>query len=280
MPMRSGVQAHCAIIAGLAIGQAFASVPASGRAFSDKSWRVPVSNREHIQVLIERPTTPEVRAVLLPLPGDDGRLKFSPAGKIERLRSSFLVRTRRDFHLAGYVTALMDAPSDRQESPGLLAGYRASKVHATRDIGTVLATLKSTFAAPVFVIGNSRGAVSAANAARRAGQTFAGVALTSSITVPNRRGATLGSVMLEKVTIPTLFVHHTSDNCALTPLHGARASFERMQAAGAQVRWTTVTGGPTSMAPCKGQSHHGFWGTEGQAVGHIKTWVEKVLKAR
>ncbi|MEM8971432.1 MAG: hypothetical protein AAGD43_05120 [Pseudomonadota bacterium] len=243
-------------------------------------WRVALPEGEHIQVLVERPDKGPVRAALVLLPGGDGRLKLDPTGRIGRMRNNFLVRTRPDFHRAGYVTALVDAPSDRQRKPGLLAGYRASKVHAARDIGTILLNLKTTFGVPVFVIGTSRGAVSAANAARRSGQKFAGVALTASITVPNRRGASLRSVMLEKISTPTLFVHHASDSCSVTPLHGARASFERMQDAGVPVRWSTVTGGHSNIAPCKGKSHHGFWGVEGQAVGHLKTWIEKVISTQ
>ncbi|MEM9355359.1 MAG: hypothetical protein AAGB04_04030 [Pseudomonadota bacterium] len=243
-------------------------------------WRVALPDGKHIQVLVERPSNGLLRAALVLLPGGDGRLKLNTAGQIGRMRNNFLVRTRHDFHRAGYLTALVDAPSDRQRKPGLLAGYRASKVHAVRDIGTVLLSLKTTFGVPVFVIGTSRGVVSAANAARRSGQTFSGVALTASITVPNRKGASLRSVMLEKIGTPTLFVHHASDGCSVTPLHGARASFERMQSAGLPVRWATVTGGRANIAPCKGKSHHGFWGVEGQAIGHLKTWIEKVIAAK
>ncbi len=240
-------------------------------------WRVALPDGKHIQVLVGRPSKGPIRAALVLLPGGDGRLKLNTAGQIGRMRNNFLVRTRQDFHQAGYVTALVDAPSDRQKKPGLLAGYRASKVHAVRDIGTVLLNLKTTFGVPVFIIGTSRGVVSAANAARRSGQPFAGVALTASITVPNRKGASLRSVMLEKINSPTLFVHHASDSCSVTPLHGARASFERMQDAGVAVRWSTVTGGRSNIAPCKGKSHHGFWGVERQAVGHLKTWIEKTI---
>ena len=268
-----------AVIASVALSQLSLSSLAAGGTPEDQLRRVTLPNGKYIRVLTERPSKRPIRAVLILLPGGDGRLKLKPNGRIGRLRNNFLVRSRSNFHDAGYATALVDAPSDRQKKPGLLAGYRSSKIHAVRDIGTVLEALNATFGVPVFIVGTSRGSVSAANAARRAGQEFAGVALTASITVPNRKGATLRSVMLSKISAPTLFVHHASDKCAVTPLHGARSSFEIMQNAGAQARWTTVTGGRTSFAPCKGKSHHGFWGSERQAVGHIKNWIEQVLSA-
>lgn len=277
--MSTGRVVRDSVVIGLVLPLTVLVSPLAAQPTSSKLWQVALPNGKHIHVMVERPAEGRIRAAIVLLPGGDGRLKLDPTGKINRLRNNFLVRSRQDLHLAGLVTALVDAPSDRQSKPGLLAGYRASKIHAARDIGTVVAKLKTTFKVPVFLVGNSRGAVSAANAARRSGQTIKGLALTASVTVPNRKGATLRSAMLDKVRLPTLFVHHASDRCAVSPLHGARKSFEVMQDAGASVRWTTVTGGRTGIVPCTGQSHHGFWGAEGQAIGHLIKWIEKLLDA-
>ena len=277
--MSTGEMLRNTVVVGLVLVQMTFAATAVAQPPSSQPWRVALPNGKHIHVLVERPAEGRIRAAIILLPGGDGRLKLDLAGQINRLRNNFLVRTRQDLHLEGFVTALVDAPSDRQGNPGLLAGYRASKIHAARDLGTVAASLKTTFGVPVFVVGNSRGAVSAANAARRSGQKLAGLALTASVTVPNRKGATLRSVMLDKIRLPTLFVHHASDRCSVSPLHGARESFEVMQEVGVSVRWTTVIGGRTGIASCTGKSHHGFWGAEGQAIGHLTKWIDKLLAA-
>ena len=149
-----------------------------------------------------------------------------------------------------------------------------------RDIGKVTAHLRRMFHAPVFVVGISRGAVSAANAARRLGPRLAGAALLASLTQPNRKGASINTVQLDKIVVPTLFVHHASDRCHVTPLHGARMSFEVMRRAKAPVRWVIVTGGVDGSRVCKGKSHHGFWRAERKAIGHVTTWLDAVLSER
>jgi pimeloyl-ACP methyl ester carboxylesterase len=242
-----------------------------------KVWRVALEGGATIQVLVGRPESMPPRAILVLLPGGDGLLEFDLTGAPTKKRGNFLVRSRAILQDAGFVTALVDAPSDRQKIPGLLAGYRATKQHAVRDLGTVITRLKAVFQAPVIVIGTSRGTVSAVNAARRIGDQLAGVALAAAITQPNPRGATINALTLETITVPTLFVHHVDDQCPVSPAHGARMAFEAMQKASVQVRWATVSGGVEGKNVCSGSSHHGFWQAEGQALGHIKTWLNKIL---
>lgn len=125
------IRPNAITVVGLACSlTALAAIPA----LSAQPWRIALANGQHIDVLVERPSQAPPRAAVVLLPGGDGRLKLDGAGGINRLRNNFLVRTRTDFHDAGYVTALVDAPSDRQKKPGLLAGYRVSKVHAVRNI--------------------------------------------------------------------------------------------------------------------------------------------------
>ncbi len=245
---------------------------------NEQIWRIPLGDRTTIDALIGRPdTNTPARAAIILVPGGDGRLQLHLTGTPSRLQGDFLVRTRRKLRQHGYITALLDAPSDRQNKPGLLAGYRATQRHAVRNIGAVIDRLVASFKVPVIVIGTSRGTVSAVNAARRLHSKIAGVGLTASITQPNRRGATIHAIKLATITVPTLFVHHVDDRCAVTPLHGARAAFEAMQAADRHVRWGMVSGGLDGARPCSGKSFHGFWQSEGQAIGHIRTWLGKVL---
>ncbi len=240
-------------------------------------WRMALASGVSIQIIVSAPQKKAPRATLVLLPGGDGRLKMGLSGKPTRLRGNFLVRSQKALRKFGFATALLDAPSDRQKKPGLLAGYRATNQHAVRDIGPVVEHLKAIFKAPVFLVGTSRGTVSAVNAARRIGDKLAGVALMAAITQPNRYGATVNAINLGAIAIPTLFVHHVDDHCAVTPAHGARIGFEVMQKAGARVRWATVSGGRDGVHTCSGRSYHGFWKAEGQALGHLNTWISKIL---
>ena len=248
---------------------------------AERLWRVPLGHDgAYVQVLIGSSKTARARAVLLLLPGGDGRIALDFTGRPTRLPNDFVVRTRRTWHKAGYLTALMDAPSDRQKPPGLLAGYRATKQHAMREIEKTVALLTSTFRVPVFVLGTGRGTVSAANAAQRLRGKLAGTALVAAISRPNQRGASLRAVGLEAITTPTLFVHHVNDRCRMTPAHAARTAFEAMHRAGLAVRWATVSGGRRGLEPCSGKSHHGLWKAEGQALGHLRSWLRRHLKGQ
>lgn len=243
----------------------------------EQEWTIALQGDVSIRVLVGHPHKKAPRGVVVLFAGGDGRLQLDGRGHPARMRNNFLVRVRPLLQQAGFITALVDAPSDRQRRPGLLSGYRASRTHAARDVGGVVERLSGRFRRPVFVIGTSRGSVSAANAAHRLGKRLQGAVLTASLTKPNRKGATINTVALKQITVPTLFVHHRADACHVTTLEDARASFEKMRKAKARVTWATVTGGEAGLSPCTGRSYHGFWKAEARAVQHITAWLDEVL---
>jgi hypothetical protein len=73
------------------------------------------------------------------------------------------VRSLPLFREAGIFTALVDAPSDYPGEEGL-AGFRDTTRHA-EDLGKVIADARAGTKAQVWVVGTSRGTISAANAA-------------------------------------------------------------------------------------------------------------------
>ncbi len=58
----------------------------------------------------------------------------------QKLKGNSLVRKRPLFHDAGYMTALLDAPSDHHRKSGL-GEFRIAKEHAS-DIGKIIAKLR------------------------------------------------------------------------------------------------------------------------------------------
>jgi pimeloyl-ACP methyl ester carboxylesterase len=223
----------------------------------------------------------EGRMVLVLLAGGPGYVALDDKGCPRKLKGNSLVRSRDLLHKAGFVTVLVDAPSDHHGEDGL-GGFRASAPHA-EDIGKVIAEVRGRTNLPVWLVGTSRGAISAANAASRLSGPAApdGLVLTSAVTsgkVGGRKAwvaQTVFSTRLEAIRVPVLVVAHAADTCIRTPPKLAsrilaRTSAEREQA-------VTVTGGPGSnasgLAACQGRTPHGFLGQEAEVAAGMARFI-------
>ncbi len=85
----------------------------------------------------------------------------------------------------------------------------------------MIAHLQQSTGLPVWLIGTSRGTESAASVAMHIRDTIAGLALTSTLTVPTAKGASVAGMALGKIGVPTLLVAHEHDACWVTPPHDA-----------------------------------------------------------
>jgi hypothetical protein len=184
---------------------------------------------------------------LVLLPGGPGYVALDARGCATRLKGNSLVRSRELFHAAGFVTALVDAPSDYRGQDGL-AGFRLSAQHA-EDIGKVISDVRQRTNMPVWLVGTGRGAISAANAASRLKGAAApdGLVLTSPVTSGRVGGykawvvQTVLGARLDAIRIPVLVVVHAADTCVRTP--PALAGRITQQANGPREQTVTVTGG-------------------------------------
>jgi hypothetical protein len=192
--------------------------------------------------------------VLVLLAGGGGHLDLDGKGCPRALTGNFLVRSLAHFHREGFATALVDAPSDHPGDDGL-KGFRISPQHAD-DLGKVIADLRKRTDLPVWVVGTSRGTISAANAATRLTASAApdGVVLTSA---------------------PILVIGHAADRCPRTP-PGLMAGVTT-KSNGARKQVVTVTGGPggtqAGLDACQGQTPHGFLGQEAAVVAGIARFI-------
>jgi hypothetical protein len=135
----------------------------------------------------------------------------------------------------------------------------------------------------VWLVGTSRGAISAGNAAGRLKGAAApdGVVLTSPVTVGTTGGRlawtaqTALDAPLEGVTIPLLLVGHAADACLRSPPGGMAAIAKRAKSP--RLRVVTVTGGPGSrqsgLAACEGRSPHAFVEQEAEVAAGIARFV-------
>jgi len=207
------------------------------------------------------------RAVALMFPGGNGtqRLDQRPLEEVLGPTGNFLVRSAERFLSPELAVAILDCPSDR--TTGMDDGFRASAEHA-RDVSTLLTVLRNRFSGvAIFLVGISRGTVSAAYMAQALGSAVDGVVLSSSVFLANKRQLGLSGFRFQELTAPLLFVHHAEDGCPVCP-------YGRAEALADKANLITVRGGiaPES-GPCDPLSNHGYFGREAQVAAAIRAWI-------
>jgi hypothetical protein len=209
---------------------------------------------------------PAAAAVLFP--GGSGSIRLrTEDGLIKFGEGNFLVRSRQMFADGGVAVAIVDAPSDQAQ--GMDDRFRLGDKHAA-DIAAVVAELKKRFEKiPIFLVGTSRGTVSAAATGQVLADGVAGVVLTSTLFVAARTGPGLSGFDFATIKSPLLFVHNVDDGCRFTPYHSAKALEGRYPL-------ITVRGGeaPRSDA-CEAFSYHGYLGKEKETVAAMVNWMLK-----
>jgi hypothetical protein len=210
------------------------------------------------------------KGVFLFLTGGEGYL-VSPEGRPKALY------TRR-FPGRGFVTALVDVPSDQPY--GVTGGdrFRISKEHLD-DVTKVIEFVSQRWPSPIFLIGHSAGTTSIAYLATvLKDQRIGGVVLTGTLGDLGRQAVSLATLPLHTITYPALFIHHKEDPCA-----NFEAAYQqhRRLINSPKVNFIEVLGGDRSIEipcspldPSRGKSYaHGFSGKEREVVAAIADWV-------
>lgn len=193
-------------------------------------------------------------------------------GDLFNLGNNFLVRSRNLFVEQGFNVTIVDVPSDQSK----MFEFRVTEEHA-RDIAGVIQHIRKGSNAPVWLIGTSMGTVSVANAAARLKENGPdGIVLTSSVFRRWRgKDLTIATPGLEKVTVPTLFVHHRDDGCRLTQ-YADLEEFVRKLTNSPKVEKIVFEGGSAPLSgPCRALSRHGYIGIEETVVKAIAYWIKK-----
>ncbi len=219
------------------------------------------------------PEHPQAVAVLFPGSGGVIGLRHEK-GQIRFSQGNFLVRSRAEFVNRNVVTAIVDAPSDQQGGWRMGDEFRLGADHYI-DLAAVVGDLNKRFPTlGIFLIGTSRGSVSADALGARFGERIAGTVLTASMFRQTGRKAKEAGIGLSRfdfstIKAPVLLAHHVSDQCESTPYGDAARLSETYPL-------ISVFGGlPPQSGPCDAHSQHGFLGREAAIVEQIVNWMFK-----
>jgi pimeloyl-ACP methyl ester carboxylesterase len=237
---------------------------ASVAAFADDGL-VRIDTRPGVKVGYWMMERPKAAATLVLLPGGEGGIGLKD-GALHS--TNFLVRERDRFAAAGFNVAIVGKPSDRDD---LDLAFRAGPEHV-EDLRRVVEALHARYGKPVWLVGTSRGTVSAAAAAIALGDAIAGVVLTSSITAPHVPQA-VENLPLAKIRVPVLVVHHRKDACPDTPALQAPRIVEGLANAPAKKLVLMDGGHGARGGHCQPLHWHGFIGVEQETVDAIADFI-------
>jgi hypothetical protein len=187
---------------------------------------------------------------------------------------NFLVRTRKHWAKHNLLVAVPDAPSDMQDG---MESWRTEADHAT-DIRHIIAHLRRYSTGPVYLVGTSRGTISAAGIATHlAPGKLGGIVLSATVTRYNRARTKdrVQSAKLEKIRVPVLLAHHKEDACYVTVFEDLPVLAKEFTNA-PQVEIKSYTGGANFIgSECGARTAHGFRGIEKRVVKNLAAWIHR-----
>jgi hypothetical protein len=210
---------------------------------------------------------PAADTTLVLLPGAGGA-----TGKImdgQPGSNNFLSRSRELFQAQGFNVIVMYRASDLKD---LDVDYRITKPHMN-EIERVVKFAKQEFKMPVWLIGTSRGTVSATAAAIAFGpSTISGPVLTSSVTDARKNG--VGTQAIDTIKMPVLIVHHHNDQCRIC-VPSETAKLIALLTSAPIKKFIEIEGGydPTGDA-CGARHWHGYIHYEAETVKIITDWIK------
>lgn len=232
--------------------------------------RFEVVTREGVLTPVFWEAAEGAKATVLLFPGGGGGFGRMEAGR--PTSRNFLVRSAAEFVSRGYNVAIFGKPSD---TPDLGYAERISDAHMT-DIREVLAAVRKKSALPVWLVGTSRGTVSATAAAIRLQGDIAGLVLTSSIVAWDKTGA-VPRQDLAAIHVPVLVLHHSKDQCRQTLPRDVGYVLKGLTATPVKKLLMVDSGADPTGDACEALHWHGFIGMEAEAVKLITGWMDQPM---
>jgi len=207
-------------------------------------------------------------ATLLLLSGGNGGIGMRQG---QPQSENFLIRSRDLFRAEGFNVALLGNPSDKKAMDD---AWRTSEMHRA-DVSAVMQDIRAKGAAqPVWLVGTSRGTISAAALAIALPDQVAGVVLTSSVAGFNVPAA-VHRQAIDQLKMPVLVYHHREDACRITLARDAEWISKGLGNARVKKFWVVEGGENPSGNPCEALHWHGFIGMESRAVKDVGGWIRQ-----
>jgi acetyl esterase/lipase len=252
----------------------------AGCAASLPELRAPLDPGEEFVTLATRPGVTVRVLLIIPNTPPKGLFLFFHGGEgflvsIEGRSKSFFARLFRE---QGFITALVDVPSDRPYGVTGTDPFRVSKEHL-EDVKKVIDFVSQKWSKPIYLIGHSAGTTTVGYLATvLKDDRIGGIVLTGALGNSPPGRVSLATLPLPDIVYPALFVHHKDDECA--SFSAARQQSQRLVNS-PRVNFIEVRGGDRSRAigcsprdPSQGMSYvHGFSGKEREVVTAITDWV-------
>lgn len=232
-------------------------------------------------VLLKVPTRPGIKtalfweeaqapsATVLLFPGGGGGFGAVQDGRAQG--GNFLVRSASYFLTNGFNVAIFGRPSDMDD----IGWSERTGADHVADVRAVLEYVRQKSPLPIWLVGTSRGTVSATAAAIQIQDpAIAGLVLTSSVV----RFETPGSVVhqdLAAIRLPVLVYHHAKDGCKHCRPHEVPAIMHGLKNAPTKKLMLVEGGANPTGDVCAGQHWHGFIGMEQQAIDAITAWMRQ-----
>ena len=227
-----------------------------------------VPTREGITTTLFWEAAPDAKATVFLLPGGGGGFGQVEDGKATS--NNFLVRSEAFFVANGFNVAIFGRPNDSQD---LDYADRISDTHMA-DVRKVLEFVKNKAEVPVWIVGTSRGTISATATAINLPGAIAGVVLTSSVVSYKKPGA-VPKQDLDRIKVPVLVLHHAKDACPHCQPFEVSVILRGLKNAPVK-KEIMVSGGenPTGNV-CEALHWHGYIGMEREAVDLIAEWIKR-----
>jgi len=226
-----------------------------------------VPTRDGVTTTLFWEPAPNAKVTVFLFPGGGGGFGKVEDGKA--MGQNFLVRSEPYFIANGFNVAIFGRASDSQD---LDYADRISDTHMA-DVRKVLEFVKHKADAPVWIIGTSRGTISATATAINLQTDIAGAVLTSSVVSYKKPGA-VPKQDLAAIRVPVLVLHHTKDACPHCQPFEVPAILRVLKNAPVK-KEIMVSGGenPTGNV-CEALHWHGYIGMEREAVDLIANWIK------
>lgn len=249
------------------VGWILVAAGAAHAALPERMERVPTSRAGITYANWWMPVDEAKATVVLFAGGVGGFGKYDPDANTV-VGGNFLVRSKAFFRQAGLNVLVLGRPQDVKD---LDWGYRMGQEHM-EDVRAVIERVKQLSSAPVWLVGTSRGTVSAASFAIHHSDLIAGLVLTSSITKFGKTG-NVPQMELDKISVPTLVLHNSQDACKHCPPGEVKYIMQGLK--NAPIKKLIMTG-PAMVVegePCEAFHHHGYNGIEEQTVKMMTDWI-------